>query len=148
MRKIKILSLVLLSTILLTSCQSQKDSQEAKLTSQTTGGVIETTLVEQQGYDLHDKIGDLDKRQLMKELYNTEVNPEDNKLIKGKANYDEQKKIWKVELMTEQYIYRFDVYSIDKQRVTGVSSISFLENISEDMLDEFNQGELISFTEE
>ena len=144
MRKTKLLSLVLLSTILLASCQSQKDSQEAKLTSQTT----ETTLVEQQGYDLHDEIGDLDKKQLIQELYDAEVNPEDNKLIKGKANYDEQKKIWKVELMTEQYIYRFDVYSIDKQRVTDVGSISFLENINEDILKEFNKGELISFAEE
>lgn len=97
MRKTKILSLVLLLTLLLASCQSQKDSQEAKLTSQTT----EITLVEQQGYTLHDEIGDLDKKQLIKEIYDAEVNPENNKLIKGKAKYDEQKKIWKVELMTE-----------------------------------------------
>lgn len=145
MRKTKLLSLVLLSTILLlASCQSQKDSQEAKLTSQIT----ETTLVEQQGYDLHDEIGDLDKKQLIEELYNNEVNPEDNKLIKGKAEYDKQTKIWRVELMTEQYIYRFDVYSIDKKRMTDVGLISFLENINEDMLKEFNKGELISFSEE
>ena len=144
MRKTKILSLVLLSTILLASCKTQKAKPDSTTSSQTT----ETTLVEQQGYTLHDEIGDLDKKQLMKEVYNAEVNPEDNKLVKGKANYDKQKKIWKVELMTEQYIYRFDVYSTEKQRVTDVGSILFLENINEDVLEEFNKGELISFTEE
>ena len=148
MRKTKILSLVLLSTILLASCQSQKDTQETKPTSQTTSQTTGTTLEEQQGYALHDDIGDLDKKQLIKELYDAEVNSEDNKLVKGKAEYDKQAKIWKVELMTEQYIYRFDVYSIDKKRVIDVGSISFLENINEDVLEEFNQGEPISFAEE
>lgn len=148
MRKTKLLSLVILSTFLLVSCQSQKDTQEAKPTSQTTSQTTGTTLEEQQGYTLHDNIEDLDKKQLIQEIYDTEVNPEDNKLVKGKAEYDKQTKIWRVELLTEQYIYRFDVYSIDEMRVTDVGSISFLENINEDVLEEFNKGELISFDEE